>query len=334
MPAAAIAGGAEARSTAEPMRMETRAPMTIRAVCQRRRNIRRVEKVAVAPANEEATEAWSGVLFDRFVQYRELIVDSLARFGDAAMKMHPPEPGDRVLDIGCGFGDATQQLAALVGPGGEALGVDVSEPFIEASIAEAKKAGVGNVDFMVGDAQVMELPGSFDYVFSRMGVMFFANPVQALRNIRSAMAPGARLCAVVWRRKIDNEWVYRSEQVVDKYLEEPEETDEPTCGPGPFSMADADTVSEQLSIAGFEDPTFTRCDLRMKIGNDLDHAVAFNMALGPAAEIIRLAGKEAEKVRPKLEREIRDVLVDFDGNGDVRAPASTWIISATAGQYP
>ena len=181
------------------------------------------------------------------------------------------------------------------------MGVDVSQPFIEASIMEAKEAGVQNVEFLAGDVQVMELPGTFDYVFSRMGVMFFANPVQAWRNIRSALDPGGRLCAVVWRNKIDNPWVHRAEQVVDQYLDEPEETDEPTCGPGPFSMQNADTVSEQLQIAGFEQPTFTRCDLPIKLGNDVDQAVRFNMSLGPAAEVIRLNGDDAEKIRPKLE---------------------------------
>jgi SAM-dependent methyltransferase len=285
---------------------------------------------AVAPENEEATEAWSGVLFDRFVRYRDLIVLSLTGFGDVAMKAHPPEPGDRVLDIGCGFGDTTQQLAAIVGPEGEVVGVDVAEPFIQASIEEAKDAGVENVDFLTGDVQVMEMPGTFDYAFSRMGVMFFANPVQALRNIRSALRPGGRLVVIVWRRKADNEWVYRTEQVVDQYLEEPEESDEPRCGPGPFSMANADTVSEQLQIAGFENPTFTRCDLEMLIGNDLSQAVEFNMAIGPAAELIRLSGDEAEKIRPKLEREIGEVLADFQGDDGVKGPASTWIITATS----
>jgi SAM-dependent methyltransferase len=289
-----------------------------------------VSAITVAAENEEATEAWSGVLFDRFVQYRHLIVAGLAEFGEAAMRMHPPQAGDRVLDVGCGFGDTTQQLAARVGAEGEAVGVDVSEPFIEASIAEAGEAGVTNVDFLAGDVQVMELPGTFDYAFSRMGVMFFANPVQAWRNIRGVLRPGGRLCAVVWRRKLDNPWLHRAEQVVDQYLEEPEETDEPTCGPGPFSMANADTVSEQLQIAGFERPTFTRCDLRMKLGGDLDEAIAFNMALGPAAELIRLAKDEAKKIRPKLEAEIREVLADYeDRDGVVRGPASTWIVSAT-----
>ncbi len=289
----------------------------------------RIAANAVAPENEEATEAWSGVLFDRFVEYRHLIVDSLKRHGDEAMRLHPPKLGNRVLDIGCGFGDTTQQLARLVGSDGEAVGVDVSEPFIEASIEEARDAGVQNVEFLAGDVQVMELPGTFDYAFSRMGVMFFANPVQALRNIFGALRPGGQLVAVVWRRKLDNPWVHRAEQVVEKYLEEPEESDEPTCGPGPFSMENADTVSEQLQIAGFEEPTFTRCDLPIKLGDDLDQAVRFNMALGPAAEIIRLAGDEADEIRPKLETEIREVLTDYAGAEDVSAPASTWIITAT-----
>jgi SAM-dependent methyltransferase len=290
------------------------------------------QPVIVAAENEEATEAWSGVLFERFVEYRELIVDGLAQFGETAMKMYPPQPGDRVLDIGCGFGDATQQLAALVGPTGQAVGVDVSEPFIEASIKEAAAAGVENVDFFAADVQVTDLGGPYDYAFSRMGVMFFANPVQALRNIRGALNPGGRFVASVWRRKLDNPWVHRAEQVVDQYLEEPEETDEPTCGPGPFSMANPDTVSEQLQIAGFEKPTFTRCDLDMKLGDDLDHAVSLNMALGPAAELIRLAGDEAEKIRPKLEREIGEVIADYQGPNGVFGPASTWIVSATVPQ--
>ncbi|HKH22781.1 MAG TPA: methyltransferase domain-containing protein [Solirubrobacterales bacterium] len=283
----------------------------------------------VAVGNEEATEAWSGVLFDRFVKYRDLVVAGLKAHGDAAMELHPPATGDRVLDIGCGFGDTTQQLAALVGHEGHAAGVDVSEPFISASIDEARRAGVENVEFFATDVQVGDLRGPYDYAFSRMGVMFFANPVQALRNIRGALRPGGRLVAVVWRRKLDNEWLHRAEQVVEQYLEEPEEPEDVRCGPGPFSMANADTVSEQLQIAGFERPTFTRCDLPIKIGDDLDHAVEFNMAIGPAAELLRICpADEVDRLRPKLEREIRAVLQDYVEGDGVSAQASTWIISA------
>jgi len=285
---------------------------------------------APAASNREAAEAWSGPLFERFVEYRELVTDGLGAHGDAAMAAHPPRPGDRVLDIGCGFGDTTQQLAELVGAEGSAFGVDVSEPFIEAAQAEAQAAGAKNVRFAVADVQATEFDGAFDYAFSRMGVMFFANPVQALRNVREALSPGGRFCAVVWRRKLDNEWVHRAEQVVEEYLDHPEETDEPACGPGPFSMADADTVSEQLKIAGFEQIGLQRCDLPLKIGRDLDHAVEFNMALGPAGEVLRMWEDRIDEIRPKIAADLREALAEFDGPDGVYAPASTWIVGATA----
>jgi SAM-dependent methyltransferase len=290
-----------------------------------RRTIQAVEPVAAT--NREAAEAWSGPLFDRFVRYRDLVTDGLGAHGEKAMEMHPPKPGDRVLDLGCGFGDTTQRLAKLAGEEGEAVGLDVSEPFVEQARREAE--GIENVRFACADVQVAELERGFDYAFSRMGLMFFANPVQALRNVRKALVPGGRLCAVVWRRKDDNQWVRRAELVVEEYLERPEETDEPTCGPGPFSMANADTVTEQLTIAGFENISLQRCDLPLKIGNDLDHAVEFNMALGPAGEVLRLWEDRIDEIRPKVARELRGALAEFDGPDGVFAPASTWIIGAT-----
>jgi SAM-dependent methyltransferase len=243
---------------------------------------------------------------------------------------HPPSPADRVLDIGCGFGDTTRRLAELVGEGGEAVGVDVSAPFLDLAREEAEAADVANVSYQLGDAQIADLGGPFDYVFSRMGVMFFANPVQALRNVRAAMRPGARLCAVVWRRKLDNGWVWEAEQVVDKYLEHPDETEEPTCGPGPFSMADADTVSEQLRIAGFEAIELRRSDLPMRMGATLDDAVDLTMAIGPAGEVLRLWGDRAEEIRPTIAAEIRAALEQFETPDGVEAPSSTWLISAVA----
>lgn len=283
---------------------------------------------SVAPDNAEATEAWSGPLFDLFVKYRELTTAGLGAHGEKAMQANPPRSGDRVLDVGCGFGDTTQRLAELVGAEGSALGVDVSEPFIDAARKEAEQGGVANVDFRVADVQTLELPQEFDYAFSRMGIMFFANPVAALRNVRKALLPGGRFCAVVWRRKLDNEWVHRAEQVVEEYLEHPEESDEPTCGPGPFSMANADTVTEQMTIAGFEEIAVQRCDLPLKIGNDLEQAVEFNMALGPAGEVIRLWGDRVDEIRPEIAARLRETLADLEGPDGVVAAASTWIITA------
>ena len=135
-----------------------------------------------------------------------------------------------------------------------------------------------------------EFDEHFDHAFSRMGTMFFANPVAALRNVRLALAPGGRLCSVVWRRKLDNDWLHRAEVVVSGFLERNEDSDEPTCGPGPFSMADADTTSAIVQAAGFEHVSLTRSDIDIKIGDDVDGAMALVIALGPAGELIRLAG--------------------------------------------
>jgi SAM-dependent methyltransferase len=284
---------------------------------------------SVAPTNEEAAEAWNGVLFDRFVKYRQIVTAGLGAHGDEALRAHPPQPGERVLDIGCGFGDTTQQIAAMVGPEGSVLGFDVAERFIERARAEAE-TGPANVRFAVGDLQVTEFDQSFDCAFSRMGTMFFANPVPAMRNVRQALVPGGRLCMVVWRRKLDNEWMHRAERVVERFVEEPEESDEPTCGPGPFSMADADVTSQILLGAGFEQISLRRCDTEIEIGVDIDEAVEFAMALGPAGEVIRLAGDEAERIRPEIEAALREALAEFAGPGGVSAPASTWIVSARA----
>lgn len=278
----------------------------------------------VAPENAEATEAWSGPLFDVFLKYRDLTTGGLGAHGEVAMGSNPPQPGDRVIDVGCGFGDTTQRLAGLVGPEGSALGVDVSAPFVKTAGQEADEAGLDNVEFRLADVQTLELPQEFDYAFSRMGIMFFANPVAALRNVRAALKPGGRFTAVVWRRKDDNEWVRRAEEIVDEYLEHPEETDEPTCGPGPFSMANADTVTEQLKIAGFEEISLQRCDLPMKVGADLDQAVEFGMALGPAGEILRLWGDRVDEIRPEIAAKIRAAIAEFETPEGVFAPASTW----------
>ncbi len=283
---------------------------------------------AVAPTNRESAEAWGGVLFDRWVQFRDVVTTQLAHFSEAAIRFCPPAPGARVLDIGCGLGDTTLRLAEEVGPDGEVLGLDVGERFVEAGRAEADAAGVANVSYELGDAQVAELGEGYGLAFSRFGSMFFASPVAALRNVRSALVPGGQLCMIVWRRKLDNDWLHRGELVAERYLQEPEETDEPTCGPGPFSMADADTTSEILVHAGFEDIALHRHDVAYRMGATMDDAIALVTAIGPAGELIRLAGDAVDEVRPKLEADLREAYADLERPDGVYAGASAWIVTA------
>jgi SAM-dependent methyltransferase len=281
-------------------------------------------------ANAEAIQAWDGPLFDRFVRFRHIVTSGLGAHGEAALALAPPPAGGRVLDIGCGFGDTTQDIARRIGPEGQAFGVDAAARFIEAARQEAAEAGVANARFAVADIEVTKFEERFDYAFSRMGTMFFANPVWALRNVREALVPGGRLVMVVWRRRIDNDWLYRAQTIVEGIVERPEEYDEPTCGPGPFSMADADTTSDVLLHAGFGDVALTRCDLPILIGNDIDEAIELVMSLGPAGEILRLAGERAAHLHGEVNAALREGLAEFAGPDGLRAPASTWIVTATA----
>src|SRR5918992_4599081 len=287
-------------------------------------------ELKVAPENAEATEAWNGPLFEVWQDFQAIVVSNAKAHGDAALADHHPEPGDRVLDIGCGLGDSTLQLAGLVGAEGHVHGVDVAERMIAGARADAAGAGVENVSFEAVDVQATSFAGSYDYAFGRFGTMFFANPVAALRNVRQALRPGGRLNMVVWRRKLDNDWLHRAETLVEQFLDRPEEYDEPTCGPGPFSMANADTVTDVVKHAGFEDIQLKRQDLVIKTGESLDHAVDLVMSLGPAGEVLRLWGDRVEEIRPKVRAALLEGMADMARDDGVYADSSTWAVRAAA----
>lgn len=133
---------------------------------------------------------------------------------------------------------------------------------------------------------------------------------------------------VVWRRREDNDWLYRAQQIVEGIVSRPEEYDEPTCGPGPFSMAGADTTSDILLGAGFEDVVLRRCELPILVGNDMDEAIEIVTALGPAGEILRLQGERAAHLHDEVHRALREGMADLEGPDGIRAGASTWIVTA------
>src|SRR3954468_1044998 len=278
-------------------------------------------------ANAEATAAWDGPLFARFVEYRPIVTPGLSSHGEKALSLYPPPVGASVLDVGCGFGDATERTAGPIGSTGHAHGVDVAPRFIESCKADVKAS---NASFSVADVQFDDLGGPYDYVFSRFGVMFFENPGAAMRNIRRSMAPGARLVAVVWRIREDNPWMYEAQQIVERLIGRPDEYDEPTCGPGPFSMAGADTTSGILVGAGFTDVSLTRCDKPILIGHDVDQAIDLMMALGPAGEMVRLWGDRQAHRHEEIRSALQEGLAKLETGNGVEGMASTWIVSAVS----
>jgi ubiquinone/menaquinone biosynthesis C-methylase UbiE len=280
--------------------------------------------------NEEAILAWNTVLFDKFVRFREVLLRGGAAHSDVALARHPPAMGARVVDLGCGFGDTTLEIARRIGPRGSVVGVDASHRFVEAAREEARRSSRVNATFRTGDVQTAPLEGPFDMAFSRFGTMFFASPVAALRNVRRALVDGGKLCMIVWRRREDNAFLHVAESIVRIAAGTIESNGEPTCGPGPFSMAGPDTTSDILHAAGFRDVTFERCDLPMFIGRNVDEAIDLALELGPAGEMLRLAGEHRDRLTPQVLPRLREALSELAGAGGVFASSSTWIVTALA----
>jgi len=276
-------------------------------------------------------DAWNTVLFEKFCRFRHLLVEGLSQHSDAAFERCRYPAGARVLDVGCGFGDSTLRIARQVGPAGEAVGVDCAENFIRAAETDARKQGVDNARFVVGDVQRGELHGPYDHAFARFGTMFFEMPGAAMRNVRRGLKPGGTFTQIVWRRREENPWLHEAELSVRQIVPvvSHEDSDQVHCGPGPFSMAGPDMVSSMLRGAGFGRITFERYDCDICIGRDLDDAIEFAMALGPAGEIIRLAGEEGARRKPQVVTALKKTLTPFARSDGIWAPSSTWFITAT-----
>ena len=184
-----------------------------------------------------------------------------------------------------------------------------------------------NVSFENADAATKRFEPAFDVCFSRFGTMFFASPVAAMRNVRTALKPGGRLLMVVWRTLDDNEWMGLAKKVALKHLPPPEEQ-APNCGPGPFSMASSTVVTDILEAAGYTDIQLDRNDAKVMVGRTIDDAIDFQLALGPAGEIVREAGELGESKRPAIVDELRTLIAPFLTPSGVMMASSSWAVSA------
>ncbi len=220
-----------------------------------------------------------------WVEYRERLDAMLAPLGEAAVARLHPDPGEHVLDIGCGTGTTSLELARLVGASGHVTGVDVSAPMVDEARRRAAGTGLDNTSFVVADAGVHQFePRHYDGAFSRMGIMFFAEPVAGFTNLRRALRPGGRLSFVCWRSPSENSWVTEPGQAVAEVLGPPAPMD--PDAPGPFSLASADRISSILTGAGLVDIDITPHDLPLSIGDgNTDELVRYYMDLLPATAI-------------------------------------------------
>jgi SAM-dependent methyltransferase len=207
------------------------------------------------------------------------------------------------------------------------VGIDCCDGFLEYGRRDAKAAGVTNVTFIEADVQTYPFKGDFDFCFSRFGTQFFENPVAGLRNMRRSLKPGGIMTMIVWRSIEDNPWLGHAKNIVLQFLPPPGENAQ-TCGPGPFSMADTTVVTKQLEIAGYKDISFERIDAQVFVGKDVDDAADFQLAIGPAGEVYREAGKLAEARHEEIAGALKAALAKHVTPNGVMMDSSSWKVTA------
>src|SRR5919202_367006 len=183
--------------------------------------------------NTEQIEYWNGTAADTWVAQQERLDRQLDPLGRAALRVLAPRPGEHVLDVGCGSGQTTLQLADAVGPDGRVVGVDVSSQLLAAARRRPRPA---NVAFEQADAQTYAFERPFDAIYSRFGVMFFADPVAAFANLRRALKPGGRMAFVCWREEAANPMMTVPMAAAAKHLPPLPPPAQDAHAPGPFAF--------------------------------------------------------------------------------------------------
>jgi ubiquinone/menaquinone biosynthesis C-methylase UbiE len=277
--------------------------------------------------NAEQIKYWNEESAQRWVEFQAALDAQLETLGRRAMERAALQSGERVLDVGCGCGTTTLELARRVGPTGAAIGLDISAPMLEQ--ARRVAAQTSNVRFINADAQTHRLEeDSVDVIFSRFGVMFFADPRAAFANLRTALATRGRLAFACWRSLPENPWMAVPMMAAMQHVTMPPPP--APDAPGPLAFADADRVRGILSGAGFTDVRFDPVDEMLTVGGstDLDRAVRFLLDLGPTARLLRDADPG---VLPAVTAAIRDALEPYHGPEGVRMSGAVWIVTARRG---
>jgi SAM-dependent methyltransferase len=276
---------------------------------------------------DQATD-WNDQSGERWVAHQARLDAMLAVFGQAAIEAAAPATGERVLDVGCGAGASSLALAALVGPRGQVLGVDISETLIDR--ARALTPQDTPALFRVADASSAELPeGEFNILYSRFGAMFFHDPTGAFAHMRRALRPGGRVAFVCWRGVAENDWM-RLPMGAIKGILPPTAPPDPEA-PGPFSFGDRDRVARILTAAGFIDIAIEPFDASVEFGKGatrdaaIDDAVEMTLDVGPLSRVL---AAQPDDIRARASAVVRAAFADRPGERSVMIDGAAWIVTA------
>ncbi|MBZ5674467.1 MAG: methyltransferase domain-containing protein [Acidobacteriia bacterium] len=274
--------------------------------------------------NQEQRARWNGIDGEYWVNHQDSLDRTLAPVTGPLLAFAAPRAGSTVIDVGCGCGVTTIELARAVGPSGRVVAVDVSAPML--ALAKERLRAFANTTCLFGDAAELPLRDlGAELIVSRFGVMFFGDPVAAFANLRTGLAPGGRLRFACWRPIGENPWLQIPLHAVYEHVPrlpkpDPEE-------PGPFSFSDTARVTRILTAAGFTAPSFTPLDVQMDIaaGGTLEDAVSQASAMGPTK---RALADQPEDIRAAAIESIRRALTPHVSPDGVKFPGAIWLVAA------
>lgn len=274
--------------------------------------------------NAEQWTRWNGADGEYWVRQQNRLDRMLAPVVEPLLTFAAPNAGSTIIDVGCGCGATTIELARAVGAEGHVVALDVSEPML--NLAAKRVEPFGNTRCLVGDAAEVPLHDiAAELIFSRFGVMFFGDPVGAFGNLRAGLVAGGRLRFACWRSIHENPWLHLPLQAVYEHVAHPPKPDPEE--PGPFSFSDPTRVTRILTAAGFSKPSFTPLDLRLDIssGGGLEDAVTQASSLGPSK---RAMADQPENIRDAAIAAIRRALAPYASADGVTLPAAIWLVAA------
>lgn len=277
-------------------------------------------------ANKDQEEFWTGEVGRQWLAHEaELDMISIAA-RDGLLALAGPQPGQQVLEIGCGGGGLAVELARRVMPGGSVLALDIAGPMLSAARARAAAAGLTNLTFRQADAQTAPLPkAAFDLALSHFGIMFFADPVAAFANIRRSLRPGGRLVFVCFGRADRNLWFKIPSTVAAKRFGAPPE---PAPGaPGPGAFADIARVTGLMQAAGFTDCRGQARLIDYHHPGGATAAAELSVWIGPAAFILRQAGADTA-ARAAMVVDIATALTPYERADGLRLPVELNLFAA------
>lgn len=270
--------------------------------------------------NQKQIEFWNGDAGAKWVDNQEKMDQMLNPLSDVAIDIAEPQFDERVMDIGCGCGATSVELARR---GAKVWGIDVSASML----ARARERSVEHPDmvFTEADASTYEFLAEHQLIFSRFGVMFFADPVKAFSNLRSALVPQGRMVFLCWQAANKNEWISRVGQAVKGFLPEPTEAPDPRA-PGPFAFAESDYLEGILSRAGFQNIDFQSLSIDLKLASTVEEALDFQSNIGPLSAVIaQLEGQVREDAMNAAKEELQASMSE-EG---IKLGSAVWLVTAS-----